>query len=66
MVIDAHSHMVSYQALVWLAGMGGKWAKDTSEKWGLGLAHRKPQFTDVTLRLEQLDRNGIDLQVITL
>ena len=57
--------MIGHRTLVWLESMGGKWAKETSEKWGMGLAQRKPQFTDVTLRLEHLDRNGIALQVIT-
>ncbi len=64
MIIDAHSHMMSTQVLKQMANIGGEWAKERVE-WGAALAQRKPHFTNVDLRLEQLDRNGIALQVVT-
>ncbi len=64
MIIDAHTHMMNSQYFDQLADKGGKWARGRVE-WGLALAQRKPHFTDVALRVEQLDRNGIALQVVT-
>ena len=64
MIIDAHTHMMHSQYFDQMADKGGKWARERVE-WGVALLQRKPQFTDVALRLEQLDRNGISLQVVT-
>lgn len=64
MIIDAHTHMLNSKYFDQMADKGGKWARERIE-WGLALAGRKPQFTDVALRVEQLDRNGIALQVVT-
>ena len=64
MIIDAHTHMMSSQYFDQMADVGGKWGRERVE-WGVALSQRKPQFTDVTLRLEQLDRNGVSLQVVT-
>ncbi len=64
MIIDAHTHMLHGQYLDRLADAGGNWAKDVLAKIR-GVTQRKPHFTDVALRLESLDRNGIALQVVT-
>jgi len=56
--------MMNRQYFDQLADKGGKWGKERAE-WGLALSQRKPHFTDVTERLGQLDRNGIDFQVVT-
>lgn len=64
MIIDAYTHMMNSQYFNQLANNGGQWARERVDE-GLALAQRKPQFTDVALRLEHLDRNGIALQVIT-
>jgi len=63
MIIDAHAHGFYGGSLNRLEGAGGDWAKK-----GLGYLHsvarRKPHMFDVGLRVEMLDRNGIDLQVV--
>ncbi len=64
MIIDAYAHMLNSQLFDWLADKGGKWAREKVD-WGLAVCKRKPHFTDIALRVEQLDRNGIDLQVVT-
>lgn len=64
MIIDAYTHMMNSQYFDQLADKGGKWGRERVD-WGVAVSQRKPQFTDVALRLEQLDRNGIALQVVT-
>jgi aminocarboxymuconate-semialdehyde decarboxylase len=64
MIIDAHTHMMNKQVFDRMAGIGGKWAKERAE-WGKALSQRKPHFCDVALRVGQMDRNGIALQVVT-
>ncbi len=64
MIIDAYSHMFHSSYLEWLAKMGGAEAK----KRAAGMqesVRRRPHFMDVGKRLAQLDRNGIDLQVLS-
>lgn len=64
MIIDAHTHGVHGDYLDDLATIGGAW-------WGKRLeriqrcAQSRPQFSNVALRLEQMDRYGIDMQVVT-
>ncbi len=64
MIIDAHSHGFHDGHLGDLVTAGGDWAEKA-------IAHlrnstgSKPQFFNVALRVEQLDRCGIDLQVVT-
>lgn len=64
MIIDAHTHMVNSRYFDQLIDKGGKWGKEGVD-WVVERAQRKPHFTDVPLRLAQLDRNGIALQVVT-
>jgi aminocarboxymuconate-semialdehyde decarboxylase len=64
MMIDAHSHGFHGQHLNELVSAGGKWVKENIDHL-LNSTRSKPQFVDVTLRIEQLDRYGIDLQVVT-
>ncbi len=64
MIIDAHTHMFHGKDLEQLVGIGGDWAKKGVTRV-LDAAQRKPHFIDVALRLAMLDRNGIDLQVVT-
>ncbi len=61
MIIDAHAHGFCRDHLDKLEGAGGDWAGEI-----LGHLYKgKPHLFDVGLRLEMLDRNGIDLQVVT-
>ncbi len=64
MIIDAHTHGLHGKYLDQLAAVGGAQVKQS-----LGsieaMMQRKPHYTDVKLRVEMLDRNGIDLQVVT-
>lgn len=64
MIIDAHTHGFHGQHLDQLAEAGGEWSRRTLAML-LDLTQNKPQFVDIALRLEMLDRNGIDLQVVT-
>jgi aminocarboxymuconate-semialdehyde decarboxylase len=61
MIIDAHAHAVHGDYLESLYDSGGKWLKEKT-----AFLHRvKPQVFDIPLRLQWLERNGIDLQVVT-
>ncbi len=64
MIIDAHTHMFHGLYLDQLAAAGGNWAKEHIARV-LDGARRKPHHIDVALRVEQMDRNSIDLQVVT-
>ncbi len=64
MIIDAHTHMFHGQYLDRLVAAGGNWANERIARI-LDAARTKPHLIDVGLRIEQLDRNGIDLQVVT-
>jgi len=65
MIIDAHSHGLHRDYLDKLSALGG----DRAKKILMGKSgHTRdpiPHAYDVALRLEQLDRNGIDMQVVT-
>ena len=64
MIIDAHTHAFHSKYLDQLATTGGEWSKKIVAGI-LDIARRQPNFIDVTLRVEQLNRHGIDLQVVT-
>ena len=64
MIIDAHAHMMNAKYFDQLADKGGKWGKERVD-FGRDLSQRKPHFSNVALRVEQLDRNGVAMQVIT-
>lgn len=64
MIIDAYTHMFHSSYLVWLAEQGG--ARGRKRAAGMQESvQRKPQSMDVGQRLAQLNRNGIDFQVVT-
>ena len=65
MIIDAHTHGCHGGYLDQLVAVGGDWAKEYIAHQ-LRLAQLLPQYMDVALRVEQLNRYGIDLQVVTL
>ena len=65
MIIDGHSHMVSETAFDRVEAMGGSWAQEMVRRWKAQVQW-KPHAAHVTPRVEQLDRNGIDLQVVTI
>ncbi len=64
MIIDAHTHMMNAEYLTRLGEVGGKEAKRQAD-YLLGLKDKKPQMTNVDIRIEQMDRNGIAIQVVT-
>lgn len=64
MIIDAHTHMFHAAYLEQLSQIGGEWAKKKVAE-GLRVARQNPLIIDMKQRLEQLDRNGIDFQVVT-
>ena len=64
MIIDGCSHGYHGKYLDILEAAGGDWAKQTLTGL-LRILQNKPQFTDVALRVEMLDRNGIASQVVT-
>lgn len=64
MIIDAHSHGLHGRYLDQLVNAGGDWTKKliaTQRE----RAKEYPQYLDVALRVEWLNRHGIDLQVVT-
>ena len=64
MIIDAHAHMYHETYLQWLETEGGIQGRARARRLQEGIK-RRPHTTNVSLRLEQLDRNGIDFQVVT-
>lgn len=65
MIIDAHSHGFHRDYVEKLADAGGDWARKKIDGLLARLQEQKPHAYDVKLRVEQLDRYGIDLQVVT-
>lgn len=64
MIIDAHSHGFHGKYFDRIADVGGNWTKEliaTEKK----RAKEYPQYLDVPLRIEWLNKYGIDLQVVT-
>jgi len=64
MIIDAHTHGLHGQHLGPLETGGGDYARKSLSRLR-SLTQNKPHFFDVPLRVETLDRNGIDLQVVS-
>ena len=64
MIIDAYAHGFHGKYLDQLEAAGGDWSKKTLSKL-LTVTRNKPALTDVALRMEMLERNGIDVQVVT-
>ena len=65
MIIDAHTHGMHGKYLDGLVSAGGKWAREIMVRLQ-DTMRNKPHFVDAALRVEQLDRCGIDLQVVTM
>lgn len=64
MIIDGHAHMNHISWLEYLEKQGGEAAKRSATRMRDTLQSR-PHSLDVRKRLEQLDRNNIDFQVVT-
>ncbi|MFC2072940.1 amidohydrolase family protein [Chloroflexota bacterium] len=64
MIIDAHAHMIHISYLEWLSEKGGAEGKRRAARMR-ETALRRPHQMDVGQRLEQLNRNNIDFQVVT-
>ncbi len=64
MIIDAYTHGIHGGHVEPVAKAGGAWAKKTLDRMLLQ-AKVKPHYIDVIKRVEQLDRNGFDRQVVT-
>lgn len=64
MIIDIHSHGLHGKYLDQLENAGGSWMKDRINSVR-DRAPLKPHVFDINLRIEQLDRNNFDLQVVT-
>jgi aminocarboxymuconate-semialdehyde decarboxylase len=65
MIIDAQSHGLHRDSVDRLAQAGGEWAQKNLNNLLGAKRDRMLQVHDVALRLAQLDRNGIDMQVVT-
>jgi predicted TIM-barrel fold metal-dependent hydrolase len=65
MIIDAHSHGVHDDYIDRLASAGGEWFNKSLNRLLGPRRERMPCAHHVALRLEQLDRNGIAMQVVT-
>lgn len=64
MIIDAHAHIVPSKYFDRLIEKGGEWTKKRAEQFS-ETARKKPYYDKVPRRLEHLDKNGIDFQVVT-
>jgi aminocarboxymuconate-semialdehyde decarboxylase len=64
MIIDAHTHAMHGASLDRIAAAGGTWAKERVDRVR-EMATFTPQHLDMALRVEQLERYGIDMQVVT-
>jgi len=64
MIIDAHTHGFDGRHMESLKKAGGRWAEQSLNRL-LAQTQKKPHFMDFGLRIEMLDRVGIDLQVVT-
>lgn len=64
MIVDGHTHGLHGGYLDQIVAAGGGWAQQRVD--GVGkIARTKPQYLDVALRVEQLGRTDIDIQVVT-
>ena len=64
MIIDAHTHGIHEKHIDRLAEAGGAWAKRYLE-FLKKTAVDRPACINVAARVRQLDRHGIDSQVVT-
>ncbi|MFC1908351.1 amidohydrolase family protein [Chloroflexota bacterium] len=64
MIIDAHTHGLHGGYFEPLLKAGGKWARQQVQE-DIERAGPRPEFHDPKLRLKQMDRFGIDFQVVT-
>ncbi len=64
MIIDGHAHMNHISYRDWLNEKGGDEGKKQAARM-TETERRRPHGMNVALRLAQLDRNGIDFQVVT-
>lgn len=64
MIIDSHTHGLYGKYFDPLIRAGGEWAKRIIDK-SSRMIQERPQYSDIGPRVEQLDRYGIDLQVVT-
>lgn len=64
MIIDAHTHAMHGGSLEKIRLLGGDWTKKRVDQVHEN-ATFTPQYLDVALRVEQLDKYGIDRQVVT-
>lgn len=64
MIIDAHTHAMHGASLDRISDAGGAWAKERVDRIK-EMAKFTPQHLDIALRVEQLERYGIDMQVVT-
>lgn len=62
MIIDAHTHGFHGAHLDPLIDVGGEWVKENITR---DMARGKPELFDLSMRLEQLARTEIDLQINT-
>ncbi len=63
MIIDAHTHGFNGRNIDRIAAAGGEWTRQVLATY-LERRRDKPQAVNVALRVEMLDRNHIDLQVV--
>ncbi len=64
MIIDAHSHGANGKYLDKIDALGGDWIKKVLNR-EYKRAKETPGYFDVALRVEQLNKYGIDFQVVT-
>lgn len=64
MIIDAHTHGFHSKYLEKIEAIGGSWIEEKIA-FMRKKAKRQPTFLDVAMRIDQIERNGIDLQVVT-
>ncbi len=64
MLIDAHTHGMHGGYTDAIIAAGGKWAKTEMEGY-LVKAKRRPMLNSVPLRIQQMDKHGCDIQVVT-
>ncbi len=64
MVIDAHSHGLHGKYVEPLLNAGGSWIRKTLDNLP-NMIRKKPPYADVDIRVEWIQKFGIDLQVVT-
>jgi predicted TIM-barrel fold metal-dependent hydrolase len=64
LIIDAHTHMFHKSYYEQLEKLGSKWAQEKAAE-ATQLARLKPHLVNREIRLALMDKNSIDMQVIT-